>query len=339
MSSNRLLHIDGLKGICAIIVVLNHIHFAFLGYSPVASMIDKIPVLRLATNGGLAVRIFIGISAMIMYQKAMTGSIESIAKVLRKRYFRLTIPIAATLLLAAVLKALGFFHHEELGQALGVNWLQIDVQHYSQLPKAILLTVISNNYRWINPMWMMMYIFWGTVFSVSLGLAHRQCQRWKIALNFVLFLAIAHFYNVNYVAIVVGCMLAHYKPSCTDWIRRLVLMMATALFLYTAIFRIPVVHKILLSSTLLFVCLNSCFIKRILSCKPLVWLGSISFELYMLHALVIYTLGCSTYMALPNGNGKILGVTIVILGGSLLAAWLYNRYLTPWLNRLTDVVS
>lgn len=336
MKNDRIHYLDGLKGICALTVVLDHLFHAFLGYSPTATALFKIPFVSLSFYGGFAVKIFIAISAMLMYRKGLNGNLVSLGSTLRKRYFRLTIPICATLIIAAICKALGLFHHLELGQQLNSEWLLSDYQLFRQLPKAMLLTTVQNHYHWINPLWMMCYIFWGSVFSLMLGLANAKAKPWQSCVNLLLFLVISGFFDYNYMAIVIGCIFAHYRPNNNWKYDRLLIFLVFALFVFSSFVKISTSYKIILPAAYLFLCISCRWIRQLLSNKVFLWLGSISFEIYLTHALVIYSIGCPAYLAIPNGNGKILVIVIIVMSFTLAVSYLYHRYLMPHFNKLAN---
>ena len=80
--------------------------------------------------------------------------------------------------------------------------------------------------------------------------------------------------------------------------------------------------------------------------KPLVWLGKLSFSIYLLHLLMVYLVCIPLFNVLLNlGTGYVFSViiasTICILV-TLLVSDLYSRYVDQFAidvgNRLTKVI-
>lgn len=65
-------------------------------------------------------------------------------------------------------------------------------------------------------------------------------------------------------------------------------------------------------------------IKRLLSFSPLVWLGSISFEIYLLHLEVIYIFSCRLYGCLDGVPHRLWIIAVITVAISILLAWIYK---------------
>lgn len=151
----QITYLNGLKGIAALLVLFTHM----------AHCIDSNTLFMHAwhnrvihfLNADFAVHLFIIISAYLAYKGIRRG--KRIDEMLLKRYFRLALPIGFVLLLMGILKYLGMFYCDTPGISLSSEWLIVEPRNYSDLPKAILMSPFGMYYGWMNPLWMLRYVF------------------------------------------------------------------------------------------------------------------------------------------------------------------------------------
>lgn len=175
----RLIYLDGLRGIAALMVVLSHFVVGFLpmlyfqgafnsyGYASFVEYITKSPIIILF-SGNLAVCIFFVLSGFVL----SVGLIENKRQVnflslLIKRYVRLVIPIIASVLFACFLLKNGLFFNQEVGLLTqSTNWL---VKFYLMEPSwlyalksGILVTFDPAQTMYNEVLWTMPYEFLGS---------------------------------------------------------------------------------------------------------------------------------------------------------------------------------
>jgi peptidoglycan/LPS O-acetylase OafA/YrhL len=133
LRAQRLHFLDGLRGWAAGVVLLSHTFETWL-ISPefmaqhqlgrVLRAINATP-LGIAIDGGLAVYVFFAISGVALSYPFLTSERPARALTIMTlvRYPRLTIPVAASCLLAFLLLALGFFVNAKVGAAYPSVWL------------------------------------------------------------------------------------------------------------------------------------------------------------------------------------------------------------------------
>ena len=100
--SRRFEHLDGLRGVSALVVVFAHFVF-FLsmtepGGGPITGWVKQTPIKALL-NGDFAVYIFFVLSGFVLAQSVARGGVTLFARIVA-RYFRLTVPMLASLIFA-----------------------------------------------------------------------------------------------------------------------------------------------------------------------------------------------------------------------------------------------
>ena len=81
--------------------------------------------------------------------------------------------------------------------------------------------------------------------------------------------------------------------------------------------------------------ISNCSIK-ILSIKPLVWLGNISMNIYLLHMMVLYMITCRMVDMMSLAITDITLMFAVTLILTLIFAYIYNNWIEMFLNNAVD---
>ena len=81
--------------------------------------------------------------------------------------------------------------------------------------------------------------------------------------------------------------------------------------------------------------ISNCFIK-ILSIKPLVWLGNISMNIYLLHMMVLYMITCRMVDMMSLAITDITLMFAVTLILTLIFAYFYTKWIERFLNNAVD---
>lgn len=282
----RIKYFDGLKGFSAIIVMLTHFALCF----KTISWLQEVPIVGLFFDGGMAVYIFIILSAFGMCCSFSKSDFSStIIKVALKRYFRLTMPLVLPTILAFMLLILNQDYSLNLGELEHNEWTKTLLPaeaHINQLTSGILVGVLKGS-ALINPLWMMKYIFLGSFIAMPCYyLIHNlKSERGKL-----LYLCCAGIlaYSISsyYTAIFVGVGLYVFKDRIFSYrqvflcpILLLVIILLHAYNPATTKFTRAILVVLLVSSGTL--------TKQLLSSSLALRINKMSYQLYLVHASVL----------------------------------------------------
>lgn len=303
----RITYLDGAKGICAFFVFLAHFAMSFKYVSSIcADYLNRTHFQFLASK--TAVYLFIIISIYICLNLLKSKSAQDI---ILKRYFRLAIPVSVTLIFLCLLKLLGYLYNHQMPP--GNDWLIKDTMPYNTLVYAILESPLGRTNGWLNVVWMLIYIFEGTLLAVILKIAMKDVKPYKQVL-ILLFLSLLFLhYDYIWINFTFAYILFIYKEIYEN-------KKIDAYLLFFAIVSLVFLDfypREVIPNQLRAFCLSICIfcsqkIQRFLSCRVLKFLGYISFEIYLLQLPIIYSL--SSFLWLKTINiWLILVITFLLI--------------------------
>ena len=160
---HRLDWVDGLKGISALIVVLQHTLVTIFGLS--VSNGFRIPILHNLWDGNFAVSVFIILSTLLTCY-GINGHRKSIvdwySNVVLKRYFRIMIPTGFVMLLMFIANMFGLYA-DGFGEPVSLD-------SFIHLPGNILFAPLGGGFDILFVTWMLKYVFLGTMWTIILDL-------------------------------------------------------------------------------------------------------------------------------------------------------------------------
>ncbi len=331
----RIYWVDGLKGLCALIVVIDHIFANVSGVEFNHSL--KTPILHNLWDGNFAVSVFIILSTFLTCH-GFSMHREHINKwysnIVLKRYFRILIPTGFVMLLMFAVNLVGFY-------ADGVK-KPISLGDFIHLPSNILFAPLGGGFDILFVTWMLKYVFLGTMWTVILDLLlykrHVVCQ--LVLLAFCCYFAYKiDFYYVNVIAgyaiyYVSMPLLKFEKWGGKFWLG-VVMVLA---FVLSDFYRYTPEWNMLRAILLVCCVVMLPLLKKCLSGKVLVWLGKMSMNIYLLHMLVIYVMTCRMIEALELTvfNQVIIYVATIIV--VLLLSHLFTLYVEPKLSVVTNKI-
>ena len=319
MNEMRVRCFDGLKAVSAIIVMLSHYFLCFLRWDWLAT----VPFVRLLFDGGMAVFIFIMLSAFGICASLDKDDVKmAIVHVGLKRYFRLSLPLLWPSVLGYLICVLGLNYNVAFGTVSNNEWvrtlLPADVA-INQLTSGVAVGVLRGS-AFINPLWMMKYIFLGTFITIPLFFVVNALRKTLYKLVFILIMGIL-FYSesIFYAAIVAGVLLyVVHKMEIRH--ETVICAVSVAILVALELFMANATHPVMfLKGTLAIIIVrNGALVCRSMESAFFQWLNRLSYQIYLVHTIVITSV-CSYVYAncehnLLNGIGLFFLLVSVVLG-------------------------
>jgi len=342
----RLSYIDGLKGVGALMVFFTHYRMMEL-FSP-CEAVWKNPVLTFVMSGKIAVQLFLMVSAYSialsvknkMSKRTNWGGVKII---IVKRYFRLAIPLAVILVIEGFLYPLGIFNPHDVVESLGARSGVVNAYQsltYQGLVKAIFLSPIGNHAGWLSPAWMLQYIFFGTFIVIILKIGIYGMTIVGKIIMYSLFTLIFCACSLYYLPIIIGSLLSEFKNE--QRIMKGYSSFAFTFLLLSVAFVLHVYLKNDIKNTfialliLVSVMYAKC-IQIVLSSKCFLWLGEMSFGVYLIHWPLIcsFTVWEYSYFIGMKGittMGFVFASTVLIL---MVSSYIFRELVE---NRLCPII-
>lgn len=326
-ASAKLPHLEGLRGLSAFWVVVAHLYVMFRlpEVLPVAGPEDGLfgrllgEFGKLPKDGHLPVFVFWFLSALVIslriHRPEEPDPVTYIRLAALKRYFRLTLPLAAASLLSFILMKADAFDHHWLATQPDLTghpewltrWFNFEPSWWNFFKVTFADVYLIQNSNYDFPLWTISPELFGPlmVFAVYL-LFHRILRRHAIYLTILSALFIgalsvdAYSYYFMFLA---GYLYAYvYHSSETMRLRTMLnsALLAWAGLLLTFVVPLLITLPAALDTFLRFplraimltlAVTNTGWLKRALSVRPLSILGAISFSLYLIHIPILFSLG------------------------------------------------
>lgn len=339
MSENtqKMLALEGIRGIAALVVIFDHLHLAFFVETDqiIASYLNAhFPFLLSKAgqyfvaglhDGNFAVWVFWVMSAFVLSRKyfqltkANRGldSAEYLTRSVIKRYPRLFVPILGSVLFAFVILSAGWMTNNDLGERLGQHtsqgWLFTFYEFKPSLMQAVKSAAwdtffdFDRDTTYNTVLWTMQPEFFGSLFLFGfLSLAGNKTMRWfaypLIALilyfkelhwlnAFLLGIAMCDLYENTDVFSKAGGAL---KPSWLQALFGLGIMVFIGAPNYGGVFHLVI------AVSLVFLAVSAQGITKVFSAKLPVYLGKISFSLYLIHVPILCSATGFVYRTTEN---------------------------------------
>lgn len=237
--SNKIVHIEALRGLAAFSVVLTHIRDDFFNDHTVLfqEMVGSNPLMTslygslsffFFHSGGLSVYLFWVLSGFVLPLRYLNNrfrlggdGLQSIMRVAYiSRYFRLFLPVSAVCFLVYLFAHAGFLRNEELTHVLGKTVTDTH-KYYIGFTPSFLETLkfafwdcpflLRSHFN--PPLWTISYELWGSLLLYSVlclvGTHHRRFIVYGVVLLILLFM------ESNFSGFIIGLCLADIKTSGT----------------------------------------------------------------------------------------------------------------------------
>lgn len=371
---NRDTALETMRGVAALIVVFAHSRAAFKGTLPIGENMPQ--VLNIFFAGGSAVMFFFVLSGFVLSRRFMLNeSFVYLGRSALKRYFRLAAPALLSCLLSAVLFVTGMYRFEEVASITHSPWLAefgysipADLDFHPSLWDATknalfdLFFIPHHNY-YNSPLWTMFYELVGSyiVFLASGVIVVARRASTKLAwLVWFAILLIAGYVSVFYAAFLIGLGFAMFMIKRTLSLPGSVtaVLLIGAIFLlsftgptreYAFMARVGITSDAApafatAGALLLMLAVEtSPSIKFKLSGPIGVFLGKLSFPVYLVHFLVLASVGCAVWLLTINAGPWVAFtcaflITVAASIAVALPVITFDRWWTALVNRAANLM-
>jgi len=360
-NSNKLLSLEGLRGVASFIVLLSHIQLIFFididdkllnyytGKFPYFITQGLNYIFRALHDGNFSVWLFWVMSGFVLSigyfkKKEISQTKSYILASSIKRYFRLVIPVFLSVMFAYFLLTNDMMTNKYLSEKLENPWLNtfytFDASFYNAIKSSLYDTFFNfdrlSSYNTV--LWTMEKEFYGSLFIFALLSIVGYTKIRYIIYPFVTI--ILYTLNIHWLnSFIFGMILCDlyintqiYHSTTKLLQKRFINLLIIIIFLvligmqnYYGIFHL------ILATLLVFFIISSSNMNKFFSSKILVSLGKISFSLYLIHLPIL----CSITGMLYKFFEKIYSHNITIIISSILTI-VISLLLAILLNKLGD---
>jgi peptidoglycan/LPS O-acetylase OafA/YrhL len=357
----KLDYLESLRGLAALVVVFSHYAVAFYPAlfwakaeqvhteQAVEIFISGTP-LNLLYNGDFSVCIFFVLSGFVLTYRFFRDRNAEVLLVplAAKRYARLLVPVFFSMALAFLLLKLSLYFSAPASVITkSSDWLagfwQFSPDFRTMLRQSFFGVFFSREYSYNNVLWTMTYEFYGSMIVFAFVAFFRNYRRRFIP--YILFMIIFH--RVYYLAFIFGMLLSDVNSRENNFLKKIgtsrpfIVLLLTGLFLGSYPMRRPLegtlyafmphiaqprMYHVLGAFLVMTAVLHLRPLQALLSKKPFVFLGKISFSQYILHFLIITSLSCYLLLMLTphfSYNAAVL-MTICLSLPVIMAASHYS---------------
>lgn len=354
-AGRKLVQLEALRGLASIIVVFHHLALAF-----VPDLKERFPrgvvrtPLSWLLNGQAAVIVFFVLSGFVLTRRYHEQKSGAVWIAVAKRFPRLVVPAGASILIGLCVLLFAPAWWEQAAPLTESNWLAtfghahlpagLEPSIASALKQIVLVFILDDNAYYNSNLWTMKPELLGSFLVLSyVAVLYRLPPRaafWRAGLAVLLFAPVIWHKGVL-LPFALGTLMAQFMPlvSARTGPRTGGVLMVGGLLLCCTASN----YTLSLGAALIIFAVLSCEpIAQALSSKAMVLLGRISFPLYLVHTLVILTVGSYVYMASLQAMQArplaILVASLVSIAVALLASLPFVSLDEWWvrtLNKLT----
>ena len=331
----KIQYLDGLRGLAAFVVVFHHFVYAFypalfLGSNAKTHLgageevFASGSMFNLLYSGNFAVCIFFVMSGFVLSYKFFLQKDRNIIKEsATKRYVRLVLPVAFSVFLAFVLMKFSLFYNQQAAGITGSNWLgefwTFTPNFTDALSQTFVGAFFTNIFDYNVTLWSIAYEFLGSflVFGFLAFFGKMKSRYWAYIF------AIIFLFQTYYLAFILGMLLsdlmAHKnmvigKFDKSKLFRTGLLLLGLFLGSYPSgrgvegtvyafmekpyLVNSAVLYHIMGAFFVILVLLESKRMQKIFSFRYLLFLGEISFAMYILHFIILGSFSSFVFLKL-----------------------------------------
>ncbi len=331
----KLVPLEGLRGIAAAIVVLYHLDLGFtekgVGKVPHGhGFWDVLMQFGLGMlNGGAAVAVFFVLSGFILSLPfAKDRRVSRVLVAMLKRWPRLAMLTTIACLFAWALIVLSQDYYKQAAAVIGAGWMAthgnapLDAQHltlWKAAKEGLFDAFASDRMHFDSPLWTMRIELFGSFAIFLMAPLLFAVQNWplRLALIFGLMIAVGGTYPVTYLTdfltgTILAMLFAEEKlPRLNNWQAAGMGLLGLYLFSFTyeqkLLIHAPIKAVIPHGDTshlvwdlgallIILVLLGNPLLRRWFSKGWAVWLGLLSFPIYLLHGPIMLSAGAASFV-------------------------------------------
>lgn len=339
----RLHYIDGLKAFGAIIVFFCHFNGLFSAFQ-----ISK--AFQFINNGEYAVSIFLMLSGFsIALSLGRNNSWNKLQRTILFRYFRFAVPLAIVATIAYALYLAGSFRNTEVAQILGKSFGSKDYTNVSPFQYIASLVLSPMGYCQLNtPLWMLKFIFEGTFIACCLHIGIKDLGFVKKIIVLTAATILSAVESIYLADVVLGMMLFEIEKNYLreNEKHKLIRMIASVALLLFSLYignsfcringNIDRLSGIMITigtyALILSVLLSSSF-QHLLSTRPFRFFGSISFDIYIFHWIVVCSFSSILFLnwseTIPIWLNLLLTSILIVILSLIMTKWIEPRLVRP----------
>lgn len=364
---------EGVRGIAAFIVVISHFIQVFypalfssnveLVHNDFETTIPQTP-LNFFYNGNFAVCIFFVLSGFVLsYKYIVKKDKDILVESAAKRYFRLAIPVTVSILFAYVLLKFNLYYYGYsmyITKSTMTDFYVMEPSIINALKEALVGSFFYNEFSHNAVLWTMYYELIGS-FIVFSFLALFGNSRNRFVFYVVLLVL---FWNTYFIAFVLGMILCdiyhHMNGKFVTFLRNKVVVF---LFLISGIYlgsypyvgtkgtiyefivfenldiNYFVMAHILGAFLLLIAVLNSNLLQKFFELKPFLYLGNISFSLYLIHFIMINSMSSYIFLKMYKLGVSYNQSFLISFSISLIFIFILSHFMNKYVDQKSVKIS
>jgi peptidoglycan/LPS O-acetylase OafA/YrhL len=364
--TNKISYLEGIRGLAAFLVFFHHFALAFypafFNHDMAASHLDGKEVqygesvFSVFSNGNFFVCIFFVLSGFVLSRKYFqSNNFDVLVSGAQRRFVRLYIPIATTILLSFLLMQSGLFFNIQASSLTNSEWWLGNMWNFpdavSRLWRALLYgTMFAGDSSFDTTLSSMTIEFYGSLLVFAfMALTHSTRNRFTMLIFMFLYCVLT---DHPFLSTFIFGMSLNYAEARRDGLNKLsITVIASVLLIIGLIFGSYPTNGALMGTIyqdLPMYILENCVwfhivgayflvlafvlsrvLQRLISLRAFMFLGYISFSLYLLHPLLIGSFSSYAFMKMSetmNYNFAVVVVLIVTTVILLPLSWLMTRY-------------
>lgn len=367
MNEKRIVWLDGIKGLACLAVMWHHFILSFfpLLYSDSISTKAHSSILEKElqqspwlfwVNGKYMVMLFLFITGIVVFKKVVEmNDANDLPRVMIKRYLRLMFPLAVMTVTVFLFMKCGWLKNNTASAFSGSSWLENccpGEMNFLQMIYGIIAETWFGAFRITGALWMMSILFKGSYLVILLAILTWKVKPGKVVLIYFVLAGImvlispyyapmclgAAFYICykNYrwlfnhkclgiVGLVVGCFFGGYPSGVKpNNVYRILCFLPE--YIDSVLF-----WHIAGAMLTIYSVANLLTVQKILSKKLMVFLGNISYAVYLWHPFFLSTIASYVYIILNKADMNEyvnVGVTFVVMNVAVIVfTYLFTKYI------------